>query len=233
MRRTTAFLFTVLVVALSGLAVGTASPAGAIVDRDCDDFSTQAAAQRFFIDAGGPQNDPHRLDADGDGVACDSNPCPCDTGTGGGGGGNGDGGGGGEDPVRTNKARVIRVVDGDTVKVRLVGGARRTVRMLGIDTPEVHGTVECGGPQASRSLKKLLPRGAVVWLKSDPSQADKDRYGRILRYVARNGRDTNRAQVARGWSRAYVYDDPFRRLAEYRRSERQARAHDLGIWGLC
>jgi hypothetical protein len=41
-------------------------------DRDCSDFSSQAAAQEFFIAAGGPSSDPHRLDADGDGIACES-----------------------------------------------------------------------------------------------------------------------------------------------------------------
>ncbi|MFW5812181.1 MAG: thermonuclease family protein [Alkalispirochaetaceae bacterium] len=43
-------------------------------DRDCSDFPTQAAAQRFYEAAGGPEVDPHRLDADGDGVACESLP---------------------------------------------------------------------------------------------------------------------------------------------------------------
>ncbi len=39
-------------------------------DRDCSDFSSQAAAQDFYEANGGPQRDPHRLDADGDGLAC-------------------------------------------------------------------------------------------------------------------------------------------------------------------
>ena len=47
-------------------------PAGP--DRDCNDFKTQVEAQSFFIAAGGPQADPHRLDRDGDGVVCESLP---------------------------------------------------------------------------------------------------------------------------------------------------------------
>src|SRR6056297_2918394 len=43
-------------------------------DRDCSDFRTQAEAQAFFEAAGGPDKDPHRLDSDGDGVACESLP---------------------------------------------------------------------------------------------------------------------------------------------------------------
>ena len=43
-------------------------------DRDCSDFETQPEAQRFFEQAGGPAQDPHRLDGDGDGRACESLP---------------------------------------------------------------------------------------------------------------------------------------------------------------
>ena len=43
-----------------------------VADKDCSDFSTQAEAQRFFEQAG--PGDPHRLDGDGDGVACESLP---------------------------------------------------------------------------------------------------------------------------------------------------------------
>lgn len=43
-------------------------------DRDCGDFPTHAQAQAFFLAAGGPAADPHRLDSDGDGLACESLP---------------------------------------------------------------------------------------------------------------------------------------------------------------
>lgn len=43
-------------------------------DRDCSDFATQAEAQAFYEAAGGPERDPHRLDPDKDGVACESLP---------------------------------------------------------------------------------------------------------------------------------------------------------------
>ena len=47
-------------------------PAGP--DRDCSDFITQIRAQRFYEAAGGPGKDPHRIDGDGDGIACESLP---------------------------------------------------------------------------------------------------------------------------------------------------------------
>lgn len=41
-------------------------------DYDCSDFDSQKEAQEFFEDEGGPYDDPHNLDRDGDGVACES-----------------------------------------------------------------------------------------------------------------------------------------------------------------
>ena len=43
-------------------------------DKDCPDFATHAEAQNFFIENGGPANDPHRLDGDNDGVTCETLP---------------------------------------------------------------------------------------------------------------------------------------------------------------
>lgn len=51
-----------------------AAPASAFVDKDCSDFPTQKAAQKYFHKHGGPRHDPSRLDADHDGVACEDNP---------------------------------------------------------------------------------------------------------------------------------------------------------------
>lgn len=82
-----------LVLALA-ITLAAATP-GAAQDRDCSDFDSQAEAQDFFENAG--PGDPHRLDADDDGRACDSNPCPCR-------GPDGDGGGGGGGRPRVRDA---------------------------------------------------------------------------------------------------------------------------------
>jgi Excalibur calcium-binding domain len=50
-----------------------AHPAGAFYDRDCSDFRTQKQAQRFFKNHN-PGRDPHRLDGDNDGIACEALP---------------------------------------------------------------------------------------------------------------------------------------------------------------
>ncbi|UMG93549.1 thermonuclease family protein [Nocardioides sp. TF02-7] len=187
------------------LVLTTLIPAGApahaqVADRDCSDFATQAAAQRFYLNHGGPHRDPHRLDADGDGRACDSNPCPCSNDTGGGHDNGSNGGNGGNQAPNDKRrwAKVVRVIDGDTVVVKLVRGPKVRVRLLGIDTPEVSGRAECGGRQATASARTLMPRGKRVLLLRDGTQRNTDRYGRLLRYVMRNGKDVSRAQVAQG-----------------------------------
>jgi|SRR3989344_2481097 len=43
-------------------------------DKDCSDFSTHLEAQLFFDANGGPASDPHNLDRNGDGRACESLP---------------------------------------------------------------------------------------------------------------------------------------------------------------
>lgn len=210
-----------LAVALTGLLGFTTTTARA-ADKDCGDFNTQKAAQTFYINHGGPQKDPHGLDAEGDGVACEGNPCPCSSNQGGGGGGGDDGGGGNEPEAKRDAARIIRVIDGDTAEVMITGGRRADVRFIGIDTPEVFGGEECGGPEASAALKKRLPKGTRVMLISDPSQDNKDRYDRLLRYVEKKGQDQAQGMIAA--RKVYVYGgDPFKRVTYRSAQERRER----------
>jgi hypothetical protein len=66
----------VLVAATAGALALAPSLASARSDKDCADFSSQKAAQIFFLKHGGPRYDPDRLDADHDGIACEDNPAP-------------------------------------------------------------------------------------------------------------------------------------------------------------
>jgi hypothetical protein len=66
------FAAPVFAIALFTLGIA-AQPAAAFRDRDCADFATQAKAQHFF-EKHHPNRDPHRLDADHDGLACEDNP---------------------------------------------------------------------------------------------------------------------------------------------------------------
>lgn len=232
-----------LIVASGGLVGLGQLPATAIVDRDCGDFASQSAAQAFMIASGA--GDPHGLDgSDNDGRACESNPCPCGTPTvpqpfAGNTDGNPTGGGqtgsgqASNDVVRRNVGSVVKVTDGDTLRVRIRGIGIRDVRIIGIDTPEVYGGVQCGGRNASQRMKQLAPVGSTVSLISDPSQDDRDRYGRLLRYVERKGKDVGRAQVNLGAAKVYVFDRPFRRTSGYRRVQRDARRDGRGSWRHC
>jgi endonuclease YncB( thermonuclease family) len=209
-----AIFLTALVFALVVLA----SPAAAR-DYDCSDFSTQAQAQKFLL-----KGDPHRLDSDSDGVACESLPCPCSTAK-----------PGGKSPGKPKtvkfRGRVTTVVDGDTIDVRKPGGGSERIRILGIDTPEVYGGVECGGRAAS-SLMKRLARGKVS-VKTDPKRPKRDRYGRLLAYVSRNGTDLGRRMISRGRAKVYVVGSRFSRFASYRKAQRIARSDSRGTWGTC
>ncbi len=67
-------------------------------------------------------------------------------------------------------------------------------------------------------------------MTSDPTQALKDRYGRLLRYVSKGAMDVNRKLVVRGDARVYVYQNkPFQRTQSYRNATAYATRQDLGI----
>lgn len=132
----------VLAIALAGVAaitvVAMATPSAADTssaaraDKNCSDFPNQKKAQEFFIAHGGPTHDPHGLDRDRDGIACESNPCPCSTATGGGGGGGG-GGGAPPPPKPTKTQKMCGKILGATgskvcVKVVTQGGKLRKVK---------------------------------------------------------------------------------------------------------
>lgn len=80
--------------------------------------------------------------------------------------------------------KVIKVVDGDTLSIDK-DGEKKTIRLIGIDTPEtVHPTkpVQCFGIEASNKAKELLT-DKKVRLEFDDTQGEQDRYGRLLAYV--------------------------------------------------
>lgn len=121
---------------------------------------------------------------------------------------------------------VVHVVDGDTLDVTVDGGRER-VRVLGIDTPERD---ECGYAAASGAAAGLLD-GATVGLTADPTQDDRDRYGRVLRYVTLpDGSDLGNALVAGGFAREYTYDRAYARQDAYRAAQADASAGGRGLW---
>ncbi|GAB3519549.1 thermonuclease family protein [Arthrobacter monumenti] len=130
---------------------------------------------------------------------------------------------------------VLRVVDGDTVHVGY-RGEDTSVRIIGIDTPEVvHPSVaeECGGLIASKNAVQLL-EGRMVRLVFDPSQGRTDKYGRTLAYIELpGGGDYGKIMLERGLAVEYTYDTPYKRRPAYLKAEAQARAGASGTWGTC
>jgi micrococcal nuclease len=127
----------------------------------------------------------------------------------------------------TLRGTVTRVVDGDTLDVRLASGKVERVRLIGIDTPEL-GT--CMAGTATRAARSLAEFHAVT-LRGDGTQATRDRYGRLLAYVWVAGkRDLGYQLLERGLARVYVYDRPFTRLGAYRRAEAVGRAQANSVW---
>ena len=124
-------------------------------------------------------------------------------------------------------ARVQRVVDGDTVRLAGIG----SVRLIGVDTPEVYGErVECFGPEASAFARDLLRPGGRVRYRVGTEA--RDRYRRLLVYLwLPDGRLVNRLLVTRGYATTLTIAPNDQLAASFARAERGARAARRGIWG--
>lgn len=130
--------------------------------------------------------------------------------------------------------KVVRVIDGDTFDVK-IGWKTATVRMLGIDTPETvdpRKDPQCFGKEASDETKTLLV-GHSVQLKKNPNRELKDRYGRYLLYVYRDGLFVNEYLVANGFAREYTYGSPYVFRDDFRKKEDEAKHDKRGLWLLC
>lgn len=129
-------------------------------------------------------------------------------------------------------AEVIRVVDGDTVKVK-VDGKEETVRLLLIDTPEtVHPSkpVQPFGPEASSFTKELLT-GKEIQLEMDIGERDK--YGRLLAYVYVDGNMVNEMLLEKGLARvAYIYEPNTKYVDDFYEIQKQAQQKEVGIWSI-
>ena len=129
---------------------------------------------------------------------------------------------------------VLRVIDGDTIVIKLMGQDTR-VRLIGVDTPEtVHPSkpVQPYGPEASLFLRNLLI-GERVFLDTDDAQPETDRYGRALAYVYRvpDGLFVNAELIRQGYGRAYTRF-AFKHKAAFRELQRFAEFAGKGLWSL-
>lgn len=139
--------------------------------------------------------------------------------------------------VRADTVAVIRAVDGDTI-IATVDRTDERIRVLGINSPESvkpNAPVECFGPQAATNAKTWVRAHPRVVLRTDRAAPDRDRYGRLLRYVepTGGGRDLSTVQVAGGYARVAAYGQKLTKLPALNAAQRTARRHDRGLWGRC
>jgi micrococcal nuclease len=128
--------------------------------------------------------------------------------------------------------RVERVVDGDTIVVRLDGRAER-VRYIGVDTPESvkpGERVQCFGKTAAAANRRLV-LGRDVRLEYDAEA--RDRYGRLLAYVWRGDLLVNAELIRRGYGKPLEIAPNLAHAAELRRLASAARRGHRGLWSRC
>lgn len=139
-----------------------------------------------------------------------------------------------EEKGRTFTAEIIRVVDGDTVKIKMPNGNEETVRLLLVDTPEtVHPSkpVQPFGPEASKFTKDLMSEGSIVEVETGIGERDK--YGRLLAYFYVDGKMVNKLLLEKGLARvAYVYAPNTKYLDELEDMQKQAQKEEIGIWSI-
>lgn len=128
---------------------------------------------------------------------------------------------------------VTTVVDGDTLKAE-VDGQMETIRLIGIDTPEVvdpRRPVQCFGWEASQKAKDILLNQRVR-LVADVTQSERDKYGRLLRYVfLEDGTSFNQLMIEEGYAHEYTYDsNPYQYQSDFLTAERLAREGKRGLW---
>lgn len=125
-------------------------------------------------------------------------------------------------------------IDGDTIAVNM-NSHTESVRFIGIDTPETHKPdtpVQCYGPQAAAFTKTAIGTGKVR-LVSDSLSTDRDRYGRLLRYVyLQDGTLLNAELVSDGYAFYYPYF-PFGKSAQFKTDEQTAMGAHKGLWSAC
>lgn len=129
------------------------------------------------------------------------------------------------------QAQVIRVIDGDTIEVVVVGQTYK-VRYIGIDTPETkHPTkpVEPYGPEAAAKNEELVG-GKIVGLEKDVSETD--RYGRLLRYVYVGDLMVNAELVRLGYAQVSTYPPDVRYQDLFLQLQWEAREAGRGLWGV-
>ena len=132
---------------------------------------------------------------------------------------------------------VVRVIDGDTVKIKF-NDKEENIRLIGIDTPEtVHPSkpVQCFGVEASNIAKKIL-EGKQIKIEFDETQGQRDKYKRLLGYIfLADGTNFNKKMIKDGYAYEYTYNSSYKYQTEFKEAQKYAQENKLGLWadGVC
>ena len=209
------------------LILASASPMGQAAaqshSQDCSAYDAWIWAQAVY------DQDPDTysgLDPDGNGIACEQlsvggfSPTIWAS----------------EIPSNVTPATVVRVSDGDTIRVRLADGSEVTVRLLHMDTPETGGSIgQCGGTESTEYLSWILSyaSGGTVYLESDSTE--RDRYDRRLAYVwfsvdgDPNPYMANYSMILAGWAESETYKPDVKYKAQLDEAEQFSVNHVTGV----
>lgn len=136
-------------------------------------------------------------------------------------------------PPTSTKAALQRVVDGDTIEVK-VGGQTKAVRYLGIDAPDLASTgraAQCYAEEARRLHEDLFKNAKTNMVTLTQERSNIDDQGRLLRHVKLEGIVLNIVLVEKGAARASAngQDTLYRRQIE--QAQKNAQQAMEGLWG--
>lgn len=124
--------------------------------------------------------------------------------------------------IRKVSARVLKVIDGDTIEVDYEG-RKEKVRYTGIDCPEIK---QEWGINA-KDLNTLLLSG---YIELELDVQERDRFGRILAYVWSYGKMVNEELVKKGLAMVSTYPPNVRYVDRFRKAQEEARLYKEGFW---
>ena len=116
-----------------------------------------------------------------------------------------------------------------------MNGTQEKIRLIGVDTPETHKPntpVQCYGPAAAAYTKNAIG-SQPIRLEADPESSNRDRYGRLLRYVVlADGTNFDEQLIRNGYGFYYPYF-PFTKSASFNDAQAAAMNEHKGLWGNC
>ena len=131
--------------------------------------------------------------------------------------------------ARTLTGTVVKVVDGDTIHVR-IGDRVEKIRYIGVNAPELHHPTKGAEPlgrEAAEANRKLV-EGQTVRMELDVQERDK--YGRFLAYVYVGNTMVNAELVAQGYAQIMTIPPNVKHQDEFLKLQQEARALQLGLW---